>query len=721
MKKPGIPLKLFAAKHWGTWFGLLLLRVFSILPYSWMKKTSSVLGYLFFNLAKTRKRIIETNIELCFPEKTVAERKKLSRDAFISTIMAVFELSISWWGTKNKLSQLHQVEGMQHLQQALKKGKGVILLSSHFTTMEIAGACLCQHLDNLVLTYKRSKNELLEYFIQTQRLEKSAGLIKHKNLREILRSIKQGNVVWFAPDQDFGEKDSIFAPFMGVMTSTLLSTQRIAKLTGAPVVPFYAARNADDTGYTIRLSPELENFPGNDPLQDATTINQAIENQIKQSPEQYLWAHRRFKTRPDDEKDFYRKTIRIWRYQLLLFVLYIPLAVYTLWQSFRLSDYRYFLQRLGFSYNNKLKNKTGLKGRSIWFHAASVGEVNAIIPLILKIQKEQPETHITISSNTISSASVIEKNLPENIQHYYFPLDYAYAIKNITRAIQADVVVIVETEFWPNLYRILAKRNIPFIIINGRISEKTLFVKKWLAHIYADILPLVTRVFARSEEDKIRFTRVGMPLHKIKVLGNIKFSTADNLTVTPIDLGRNYVLAASTREEEEKLIVDAWLKSDHNNRLLVIVPRHPQRLDEILKQLKPLKLEIAIRSKNNAVTESTNIYIADTIGELKAFIAGSEFVLMGGSFVHKGGHNILEVAQLGKAVIFGLDMRSFEIEAELFLKHQAGVQCSLQQLPDVFNTFFTATNKYEHNSKNLIKANQNIINNYYQNIVNILK
>lgn len=305
MKKPHLHIKLFAPKYWGTWAGLALLRFFSVLPYNWIKKISTFLGKLLFKFAKKRKHIIETNINLCFPEKTPAERQALSLKAFISTVTALFEVPISWWGSKNKIARLHQVEGMEHLENALKKGKGVILLSSHFTTMEIAGTFLCSHIDNLVLTYKRSHNEVLEYFIQTQRLKKSAGLIKHKNLREMIRSIKQGNVVWFAPDQDFGYKDSVFAPFMGVPASTLLSTKRISKITGAPVVPFYGARLNEQSSYVIRLSPAIENFPSDDDLADATAINKAIETQVKRTPEQYLWAHRRFKTRPKDEKSFY--------------------------------------------------------------------------------------------------------------------------------------------------------------------------------------------------------------------------------------------------------------------------------------------------------------------------------------------------------------------------------------------------------------------------------
>lgn len=305
MSQSGIPLKLFAPKHWGTWIGILILRSFAFIPYRLMKILSSFLSFVLYPLAKRRTRVIETNINLCFPDKTAEERRALSHKAFTSTFMAIFEFSLSWWGAKNKIAQLHTVEGMEHLTNALKKGKGVILLSSHFTTMEIAGTFLCSRIDNLVLTYKRSKNPLLEYFIRQERIRKSAGLIKHKSLREIIRSIKKGNVVWLAPDQDFGTKDAVFAPFMGVMTSTLVSPSRMAKLTGAPVIAFYGARIDEESRYVIRLSPEFENFPSGNDLADATQMNQAIEKQIELNPEQYLWAHRRFKTRPDGEKDVY--------------------------------------------------------------------------------------------------------------------------------------------------------------------------------------------------------------------------------------------------------------------------------------------------------------------------------------------------------------------------------------------------------------------------------
>ena len=403
----------------------------------------------------------------------------------------------------------------------------------------------------------------------------------------------------------------------------------------------------------------------------------------------------------------------MWRYKLILFIFFIPLALYTLWQGLRAFEIRYVLQRLAIFFVAPL-NKNGL-----WIHAASVGEVNAVIPLILKIQQENPKLPITLSSNTITSASIVKKQFPDNIQHYYFPLDYHWAVKRLINTIKPKAVFIVETELWPNLYSELDKQNIPLTIINGRVSEKTLHAKNWLKDIYAEILPLVTKVYARSETDQARFISLGLPENKIETLGNIKFSSPKSDNIEPIDLNRKYVLIASSRDDEEQLIVAAWKKSDHADHLLVIVPRHPHRLPEILKQLNPFDLTISVRSKKDNVSDKTDVYIADTIGELKQFIAGSEFVLMGGSFVQKGGHNILEVAQLGKAVIFGPDMRNFMDEAKIFTEYNAGVQCSLTGLTHLFEKFLS-DNSYkeeiENNALTLIEENNNL-DKYYQCLI----
>lgn len=397
----------------------------------------------------------------------------------------------------------------------------------------------------------------------------------------------------------------------------------------------------------------------------------------------------------------------MWRYKLILFFAFVPLALYTLWQSIKAVELRYFLQRFAISFAAANKIRQG----GLWLHAASVGEVNAALPLLLKIHAHHPKLAITITSNTITSASVLKKQLPAGIQHLYFPLDYSWAIKRVIKTIKPQTLFIVETEFWPNLFTRLHRQHIPFYIINGRISEKTLYAKKWLLNIYAAILPLATHVYARSETDQARFTKLGMPAEKMQVLGNIKFSAIDTKNIIPIELNKPYVLAASTRDDEERVIVEAWNKSKHNDHLLVIVPRHPQRLHEIVKQLKGTGCNIAVRSNNDPVTSNTDVYIADTIGELKQFIRGAEFVLMGGSFVNKGGHNILEVAQMGKAVIFGTDMRSFKDEEKIFLKYHAGVQCERSELTAVLNQFLSDPGyrkNIEDNAKKLIGENNNM-------------
>jgi 3-deoxy-D-manno-octulosonic-acid transferase len=403
----------------------------------------------------------------------------------------------------------------------------------------------------------------------------------------------------------------------------------------------------------------------------------------------------------------------MWRYKLLLFIIFIPLTLYTLWQSLRAAELRYFLQRLAIFFNREIKPG------GLWIHAASVGEVNAVIPLILKIHAENPQLAITLSSNTISSASVALKQLPDNIQHYYFPLDYRWAIKRVINKIKPKTIFIVETEFWPNLYSEAARQNIPLLIINGRISEKTLHAKQWLKNIYAQILPLVTQIYARSETDLARFITLGADPEKIEARGNIKFASSVAQNIDPVNLNRPYVLAASTREDEEQLIVDAWLKADRQNHLLVIVPRHPARLSDIIKQLTVFNINLAIRSKNEPVTESTDIYIADTIGELKQFIAGSEFAVMGGSFVPKGGHNILEVAQMGKAVIFGDSMYNFEDEAKVFVQQNIGVQSGILKLVGTFSALISNRNyrlSLEENAGDFVKNNEHILDYYYQTL-----
>lgn len=247
-------------------------------------------------------------------------------------------------------------------------------------------------------------------------------------------------------------------------------------------------------------------------------------------------------------------------------------------------------------------------------------------------------------------------------------------IRRFCNKLQAQCLLVVETEMWPKLFWHCYRSDIPIIMLNGRLSGRTQPKSYWVRRLYCSMTQQLRFVFARSETDQDRFINFGMPAECIKVMGNIKLAISGQTQLEAIDLGRPYVLVASSRDDEEWRIVEAWLKTKHHDTLLVIVPRHPNRLEAIRKQLAAKVTDTAVRSKNEPVLATTQVYIADTFGELGGFIAGSRFVIMGGSFVPLGGQNIIEVAQQGKAVVFGPHMKNFADEADLFLQHEAGIQ-----------------------------------------------
>ncbi len=405
------------------------------------------------------------------------------------------------------------------------------------------------------------------------------------------------------------------------------------------------------------------------------------------------------------------------RYKLLIILLSVPVIIYITWTAIRNRNLRFFLQRSGFAYNNRSVTTK----KNIWLHAASVGELNAASPLIKKLCENN---NIILTTNTPSSALLAEKLFNSKVVHNYCPVDWQWAIHRFINKTRPQLLLIIETELWPNLFTVCHKKDISITIINGRLSERTTHASDWMKKRYAECLQSVKMVFARSKEDAQRFIELGADNTKVKTTGNIKYyQQHSNKTVSPFKLDRHYVLAASTRDNEEKILVQAWLASDHASRLIVIVPRHPHRLNEIISQLKEFNLNIAIRSKDETITDKTDIYIADTFGELLSFISGADFVIMGGSFVNKGGQNILEVAQLGKTVIFGPYMHNFSEEARLFTEQNAGIQCENgASLEKALCRLFKAPEKIEQYQKNavaLVAQQQCVFNNYLNELENI--
>lgn len=294
-------------KHWPTWTGLIFLRLCTLLPYRLQMAIGRGIGLLSYKLIPRRRHIVETNIKLAFPDLNPEQQKQLVKKTFASTGMSIFETAMAWWGSKRRLEKMVKVNGLEHLQQALAQGKGVILLSAHFTTLELSGRLL-SFSQPFQVTYKRAHNPLMEAVLRYSRKKHFLDAINTYDTREMIKGLKKNVATWYAMDQDLGGRAHVFAPFMGVPTYTLTTTSKMAKMTNAIVVPYFPKRLDNDyCKYELTIHPALENFPSGDDLDDTTRINDLITAAVKNAPEQYLWVHRRFKTRPPGEPDVYTK------------------------------------------------------------------------------------------------------------------------------------------------------------------------------------------------------------------------------------------------------------------------------------------------------------------------------------------------------------------------------------------------------------------------------
>ncbi|MBB2495790.1 lipid A biosynthesis lauroyl acyltransferase [Aquipseudomonas ullengensis] len=308
MERPQFRAYFLHPRFWLLWLGLGLLWLMVQLPYPLLLGLGRGLGALMYRVAGSRRAIAGRNLELCFPQLSAGEREKLLKENFASTGIAFFEMAMSWWWAKPRLAKLAHIEGLEHLQQARDEGQGVILMALHFTTLEIGAALLGQRqtIDGM---YREHNNPVFD-FIQRRGRERhnsDATAIEREDIRTMLKVLRNGRAIWYAPDQDYGPKQSIFVPLFGIQAATVTATSKFARLGKARVVPFTQQRLADGTGYRLVVHPPLSDFPGDSEEADCLRINQWIEQSVSQHPEQYLWAHRRFKTRPEGEPALYAK------------------------------------------------------------------------------------------------------------------------------------------------------------------------------------------------------------------------------------------------------------------------------------------------------------------------------------------------------------------------------------------------------------------------------
>ena len=295
---------LLAPKLWPTWFGLGLGWCISQLPYGLQLAIGRRLGDLVRKLLKSRRHIVAVNLKLAFPDLSENEREALLRAHFRSAGMGIVETLICWWASDAKVKRLAHFEGLEHLQAAQATGKGVLLLSAHFTSLELGVRMSTMHAD-VTAMYKPPANAAIDHVMRKSR-ERQVGkaVIPKSNIRGLIRALREGQAVWYASDQSARNKFSAMVPFFGVPAMTNLATSRLAQMGDAVVLPFFTLRRDDGSGYRVIIQPPLADFPGDDEIADTLRVNKVIEAVIAEAPEQYFWLHRRFKR--DDGIDPYK-------------------------------------------------------------------------------------------------------------------------------------------------------------------------------------------------------------------------------------------------------------------------------------------------------------------------------------------------------------------------------------------------------------------------------
>lgn len=291
-------------RYWPTWLGLGILYFLTKLPYRFQLQIGKNLGYICYYLLKRFRKIAEINLKLCFPELSDLELKNLLKKQFQSLGMGLVESAMAWWMPDHRLDSLVHVQGLEHLQEAIAKKKGVLILSGHFTSLDICGR-LFSSIFPMHVVYREQKNQVIDKLLKQHRHFKWMQTIHRHAIRQIIKTLKQNKAIWYAADQDYGPTHSLFAPFFNISTATISTPSRYASRTGAQVVTLFYHRLPKGKGYQITIGPILENFAQGDDYQDTVSFNHLLEQAIRNHPEQYLWIHRRFKTRPQGDPSLY--------------------------------------------------------------------------------------------------------------------------------------------------------------------------------------------------------------------------------------------------------------------------------------------------------------------------------------------------------------------------------------------------------------------------------
>lgn len=282
---------------WPAWLGIGALALLARLPWPLQRALGRVAGDALRLLLRERRRIAARNLDLCFPELDAAARAALLRRHFRALGISLFEFGRAWWGSVAPQRQGLRIEGVAHIEAARAAGRGVIVVSGHFTTLEMSARLACDAVP-LAGMYRPYPQPAMEWAVLRGRSRYAAAMFAKQDVRGAVKHLKRGGLLWYAPDQDPSRGEAVYVPFFGRPAKSLASTHQLARLSGAAVVMFEHARR-DDGGYTLRFWPAFEDFPSEDAVADTARVIGAIETMARAAPEQYLWIHRRFKRQPD--------------------------------------------------------------------------------------------------------------------------------------------------------------------------------------------------------------------------------------------------------------------------------------------------------------------------------------------------------------------------------------------------------------------------------------
>lgn len=286
--------RLWLPQHWPMWVGLGLFRILTKFPWSVQCALARALGIFVYYVIPIRRHVVFVNLRLCFPEKSESDIRALARAHYRSLALGLFETCNGWWTDSAKLPR-HELIGGENLAHALSLKKGVVMLTAHFTTLELCARMMTAHFKFGGL-YRDPNNPVLAAEMRVQRERHMTVAVHFNDLKGLIRALRSGEAIWYAPDQGKRTKQSEILPFFGVPAITNTATSKLAEMTGAPVVPYFARRERNGS-YTLTVLPALDNFPTADAAADAVRINRLIEEHIRHAPEQYLWVHKRFKAR----------------------------------------------------------------------------------------------------------------------------------------------------------------------------------------------------------------------------------------------------------------------------------------------------------------------------------------------------------------------------------------------------------------------------------------